>query len=356
MAGHNRNTTDFDSTADGPDADPCRESPPLAAINALVRTAGQRALDHPTGDRKRAATAAPISSSDPASFDNGEFSSDNLSATWTNDLPARQVNYQRSWAPSIFGRSASSTTYDPSFSGQSEQLCAWSAAGGRASLATPGPHQFQANLRPPVLRRWREQPVRFLAYGYKISHAALRVTAQLSNAFRAPSFNDLYFPFFGNSELEPERASQRRARAAVCRAADANLRAAACSGPTRATLIVFDPAALRVQRTSTKARVTGFELARRPGAAAAWSASRRTGRCCAPSTRRPERSCCGARPGSSTPRATYALGVVERGRRSLTVVGPRDDLDINTFQRVRARAATRSSRLRCRRGACRPAT
>ena len=28
----------------------------------------------------------------------------------------------------------------------------------------------------------------------------------MSNAFRAPSFNELYYPFFGNPNVQPEKA------------------------------------------------------------------------------------------------------------------------------------------------------
>ncbi len=36
--------------------------------------------------------------------------------------------------------------------------------------------------------------------------SGLRAYASIGNAFKAPSFNELYFPFFGNPDLEPERA------------------------------------------------------------------------------------------------------------------------------------------------------
>lgn len=36
--------------------------------------------------------------------------------------------------------------------------------------------------------------------------SGLRAYASVGNAFKAPTFNELYFPFFGNPELEPERA------------------------------------------------------------------------------------------------------------------------------------------------------
>ena len=36
--------------------------------------------------------------------------------------------------------------------------------------------------------------------------AALRMTASVGTAFRAPTFNELYYPFFGNPALRPEHS------------------------------------------------------------------------------------------------------------------------------------------------------
>jgi vitamin B12 transporter len=43
------------------------------------------------------------------------------------------------------------------------------------------------------------------AYGYRITDG-LRATASYGTAFKAPSFNELYYPGFGNADLEPERS------------------------------------------------------------------------------------------------------------------------------------------------------
>lgn len=43
------------------------------------------------------------------------------------------------------------------------------------------------------------------AYGYKIMEG-LRATASYGTAFKAPSFNELYYPGYGNPDLEPERS------------------------------------------------------------------------------------------------------------------------------------------------------
>lgn len=43
------------------------------------------------------------------------------------------------------------------------------------------------------------------AYGYRITET-LRATASYATAFKAPSFNELYFPGFGNEDLDPEQS------------------------------------------------------------------------------------------------------------------------------------------------------
>ena len=44
-----------------------------------------------------------------------------------------------------------------------------------------------------------------IAWGYKLTKG-LRLTASYGTAFKAPTFNDLYFPGFGNPALRPERS------------------------------------------------------------------------------------------------------------------------------------------------------
>jgi vitamin B12 transporter len=44
-----------------------------------------------------------------------------------------------------------------------------------------------------------------LATGYRFGNG-LRISASYGTAFKAPSFNELYFPFFGNPDLDPEKS------------------------------------------------------------------------------------------------------------------------------------------------------
>lgn len=67
-----------------------------------------------------------------------------------------------------------------------------------------GDHSWQANLRRDRNSQFGDADTWFAGYGYRIS-AAWRVHASHGTSFVAPSFNQLYFPGFGNPALQPER-------------------------------------------------------------------------------------------------------------------------------------------------------
>lgn len=66
-------------------------------------------------------------------------------------------------------------------------------------------HQFQVNARNDSYSDFGNQSTGSLGYGYKIT-PKVQVLGQVATAFKAPSFNDLYFPFFGNPNLKAEKA------------------------------------------------------------------------------------------------------------------------------------------------------
>lgn len=68
-----------------------------------------------------------------------------------------------------------------------------------------GRHQLQLNARNDHYSDFGNKGSFFAGYGYNVTDA-LKLIANASNAFRAPTFNELYFPFFGNPNLRPERA------------------------------------------------------------------------------------------------------------------------------------------------------
>lgn len=66
-------------------------------------------------------------------------------------------------------------------------------------------HALQANLRHDHSDQYGGETTGAIAWGWRFA-PEWRLTASYGTAFKAPSFNDLYFPGFSNPELEPERA------------------------------------------------------------------------------------------------------------------------------------------------------
>ncbi|MFO1284115.1 MAG: TonB-dependent receptor [Burkholderiales bacterium] len=71
--------------------------------------------------------------------------------------------------------------------------------------ARGGPHALQANLRVDDSDQYGTRTTGSLAYGYAFA-PGWRATVGAATAFRAPTFNDLYFPGFSNPDLTPERS------------------------------------------------------------------------------------------------------------------------------------------------------
>ena len=67
-----------------------------------------------------------------------------------------------------------------------------------------GPHHWQGNLRRDENSQFGGATTGSLGYGLDLS-SEWRITASHGTSFVAPSFNQLYYPGFGNPNLQPER-------------------------------------------------------------------------------------------------------------------------------------------------------
>jgi len=70
-----------------------------------------------------------------------------------------------------------------------------------------GPHSWQASLRHDTNSQFGSPSTGSLAYGYELAPQC-RVGGSAGTYFLAPSFNQLYFPSFGNPNLQPERGRE----------------------------------------------------------------------------------------------------------------------------------------------------
>jgi len=71
--------------------------------------------------------------------------------------------------------------------------------------AAVGPHALQANVRHDDSSQYGGRTTGALAYGWQLADA-WRLTLGASTGFKAPTFNDLYYPGFSNPDLAPETA------------------------------------------------------------------------------------------------------------------------------------------------------
>jgi vitamin B12 transporter len=66
-----------------------------------------------------------------------------------------------------------------------------------------GMHSLQASMRHDDNQQFGEHSTGGLGYGYAVNDA-MRLTASYGTAFKAPTFNQLYYPGFGSATLRPE--------------------------------------------------------------------------------------------------------------------------------------------------------
>lgn len=118
-----------------------------------------------------------------------------------------------------------------------------------------GPHEAQLAVRNDRYSDFGGARTGLLAYGFRLT-PAWKLIGQASTAFRAPSFNDLHFPFFGNPNLRPERA--RSVEAGVQYAAGNDVLRVSLYRNRIDDLIVFDPL-INIANNIAAARIRGLE-------------------------------------------------------------------------------------------------
>ena len=134
------------------------------------------------------------------------------------------------------------------------------ARGNRAAFAqyqaTFGAHDLQASLRRDDNEQFGGHTTGSLAWGIGFAND-WRLTASHATAFKAPSFNELYFPFFGNPLLRPETA--RSSEIGIGQRRDAWHWQLDAYQTRIDDLIVYDTAIFAANNIE-KARIRGVEL------------------------------------------------------------------------------------------------
>ena len=73
-----------------------------------------------------------------------------------------------------------------------------------------GRHGWQVNVREDDNSQFGSHSTGLVGYGYRLTEG-LRARVGAASAFRAPTFNDLYFPGFSNPNLRPETSHSKEA-------------------------------------------------------------------------------------------------------------------------------------------------
>ncbi|BBE09495.1 TonB-dependent receptor [Mycoavidus cysteinexigens] len=126
-------------------------------------------------------------------FDN-HFSTTNRQLTWQNELTLRPKQRLR------FGYEYLQQNLDASLYAAASRHLHASFAGYQVGL---GAHQLQFNVRRDQSTQFDVAHSYYAGYGYSFD-PYWKFTASHSTAFRVPSFNDLYYPNYGNAKLQPE--------------------------------------------------------------------------------------------------------------------------------------------------------
>jgi vitamin B12 transporter len=326
----NRSDTEFDSTADGPAATHDERARQQALHVSAGASLAERWRARMTLAQARDDT--DNRSSEPFSFNNGRFEARNRSATLANEVQLAET-LTATFVYEHLEQRGASTSYDATFAGSLTGFSRRVNSVQLGAVGSRGAHRLQLALRHDEYSDVGGATTGLIAYGHDLT-SRWRASLQLATAFRAPSFNDLYFPFFGNAALSPERARSGEL-ALRYGGADTALRIAAFRNRTR-DLIVFDAAASQA-RNVARADIDGVELM-----ATARIADWRLQADASVSRARDRAS--GER---LLRRAPYALHLAASrafgrldGLFELTRSGARYDSDINTFARTRLAAYT----------------
>ena len=125
------------------------------------------------------------------------FDSDRYSATWQNDIALSAGQRLTLGADWLDDRVSGTTSY--------AQDSRDNAAGFAQYQGRYGEHDLTLAARRDDNQQYGGHTTGSVAWGYRIA-PDLRVMASWGSAFKAPTFNELYFPFFGNPNLDPEES------------------------------------------------------------------------------------------------------------------------------------------------------
>ncbi|HEX8961836.1 MAG TPA: TonB-dependent receptor [Rhodocyclaceae bacterium] len=188
----------YNATFPGPASDAYKQSETLSAVTLHSR-------DQLT-DAWTSTLRVGQSADDGHNYDNGRayaaIRSTQTQYQWQNDVRLPLGTALLAVERNEQNVSSSTTRYLVTSRSIDSYLAGWTAGLGR--------QQWQLNLRRDNNSQFGDKTTGLIGYGYRFS-PAWRAHVSAGSAFKAPTFNDLYWPGAGNPALRPETAQNREA-------------------------------------------------------------------------------------------------------------------------------------------------
>lgn len=152
-------------------------------------------------DRWQTTLAAGQSRDESDNFKDGSFQSrfdtERDSLSWQNDVTLSDTQWLTLGLDYQDDRVEGTTTYAVSARDTTGVFALYQAAFGA--------HNAQLSVRRDDNAQFGNRTTGGLAWGYAVNDR-LRLLASYGTAFKAPTFNELYFPAYGNADLRPEES------------------------------------------------------------------------------------------------------------------------------------------------------
>jgi vitamin B12 transporter len=159
----------------------------------------ERTTLHVTAGRNRDASDNFLDTPGASRVANGDFASNRDSASTQFDIAFSDAQTLSLGADWLRDRIDSNTDYDAT---SRRNIAAFAQYQGRFDTGV-GMQDVQIALRRDDNEQFGEKTTGSAAWGLGFGEG-WRVTAAYGTGFKAPTFNELYFPFFGNPTLRPE--------------------------------------------------------------------------------------------------------------------------------------------------------
>jgi len=125
------------------------------------------------------------------------FGSEQHTYTWQNNFKLTQQQQLSLVLERLEERVTGSTSYSPNDRDTNSV--------GLIYRGEFGPHHVQLNARNDHSSVYDDETTGGVAYGFDLT-PRVRVGVAGNTGFKTPTFQDLYFPFYGNPDLKPERS------------------------------------------------------------------------------------------------------------------------------------------------------